>query len=92
VKKIICLAGLAMCASTSFAISDEDFKTCVKVKEITQMIVEKANKGVSREDLKARFSLPAMYPTIDFVYDWRGAKTDQEIIANQMNSCLERHK
>lgn len=87
--KVVCLVCLAMSTSTSYAISDKDFNTCVKVKEITQMVVEQANKGVSREELKARFSSPAINPTIDLVYDFRGAKSDQEIIANQMEVCLE---
>lgn len=69
-------------------VSEEDFQKCVKVKEITLTIIEKANSGVTRSELKSRVRSSA-HETIDLVYDFRGAMSDQQIAAKQMENCLK---
>ena len=89
-KKVIFSLGLLAINASAQAISDENFNKCVVFKDITQMIVDQANSGMTRSALKARVDADGLNPSIDFVYDFRGAMSDQEIVAKQMESCLRR--
>ncbi len=82
---------LSLCFSSFTAIAavtDEDFNKCVKVKEITIKITQDADKGVSREKALAN-NRPSFAETINLVYDFRGAMSNSEIAAGQMNNCLK---
>jgi hypothetical protein len=68
--------------------SEDAFKRCVTIKDITLTIAEQADKGVPRAAMKSRVSDSSMHDLVDFVYDFRGAKTNQQIAASQMDNCL----
>ena len=71
----------------AFAISERDFKTCVQIKDFTIEIGKYADKGIKRESLKEK--APSSSELIDFVYDFHGVKTNQQIAENQMENCLK---
>ena len=75
----------------AYAIDDESFGKCVQIKDMTMVIAEQADKGATRSELKAKVSSASasVHELIDFVYDFRGAKSNQEIGAKAMDSCLK---
>ena len=73
----------------AYAIDDESFGKCVQIKDMTMFIAEQADKGATRSELKAKVSSASVHELIDFVYDFRGAKSNQEIGAKAMDSCLK---
>lgn len=76
------------CGSAS-GTTEEKFQKCVEIKDLTLSIAAAADRGVSREDLKVKVNhRPSVVGLIDFVYDFRGAKSNQEIAESQMNACL----
>lgn len=84
----ILFSTLLLVAHSAYAVDDEAFQKCVLLKDLTITIAEKADQGVTRQQLKARLPSTSVHSLIDFVYDFRGAKSNQELAANQMESCL----
>jgi predicted HAD superfamily Cof-like phosphohydrolase len=83
---------LALGASTSLAASaasEAEFRKCVEVKDLTLAVAEQANKGVSRAEVKSRLSSRAIDDLIDWVYDFRGVHSTQELARKSMDICLE---
>lgn len=80
--------AVLLCQSLYASANEQAFKRCVTMKDITLAIAEQADRGVSRASLKARMSDSSIHGLIDFVYDFRGVKSNQEIAANQMENCL----
>jgi hypothetical protein len=80
------LPGVALGQGT-----DEDkFRRCVEIKDLTLSIAAAADRGVSREELKARVNHRAsVVGLVDLVFDFRGAMSNQELAARQMNNCLK---
>lgn len=76
---------------TASAQTDEEkFRRCVELKDLTLSITAAADRGASREELKARVNhRPGATELIDLVYDFRGAMSNQEIAARQMNNCFK---
>ena len=87
-KLIFLCAIIAVFSRPAYAVDDETFQKCVSIKDLTLAIATQADKGVTRQDLKSRISATAGHQLVDFVYDFRGAKSNQEIAANQMETCL----
>jgi hypothetical protein len=52
-------------------------------------IAEQADKGVSRAILKSRLSSRVMDDLIDWVYEFRGAFSTQQMAQKQMEICLQ---
>jgi hypothetical protein len=76
---------------TASAQTDEEkFRRCVEIKDLTLSIAAAADRGTSREELKAKVNhRPSVTELIDLVYDFRGAMSNQEIAARQMNNCFK---
>ena len=89
-KKLICVClSSLLYASQTFAIDEAAFQRCVSTKDGTLAIASQADKGVTRDELKRRVTDAAFHGLIDFVYDFRGVKTNQEIAANMFERCLQ---
>lgn len=87
--KFILVGSILISASFyANAIDEEAFQKCVALKDVTLIIAEQADKGVTRQQLKSRVKSINIHPLIDFVYDFRGVKSNQDIAANQMENCL----
>lgn len=76
----------------SYASNEDNFNVCVKMKDLTLDIANQADSGVSRSSMKARYPRPSVHELIDFVYDFRGAYSNKEIAAKNMDSCLRQLK
>lgn len=86
-KQLLWLLGLAVSLAVHAATGAE-FQKCVQIKEITVSIAEQADKGISRTNLKAKYS-GSTEQLIDWVYDFRGAFSTQQLAQKQMSICLQ---
>lgn len=81
--------ALLLAASLNVHASEEEkFQRCVQLKDLTLAIAQQADQGTTRSKMKAKVSSSSAEPLIDFVYDFRGVKSNQQIAANQMENCL----
>lgn len=89
-KYLVAMALLGSTAVFGQSSEDEKFRRCVEVKDLTLSIAAAADRGVSREELKARVNNRAsVVGLIDLVYDFRDALSNQEMAARQMTNCLK---
>lgn len=87
-KQMLWLLGLTISLSVSAA-TEAEFQKCVQVKDITVSIAEQADKGITRTNLKGKLSSRAMDELIDWVYDFRGAYSSQQLAQKQMEIGLQ---
>ena len=69
------------------AVTDDEFKNCVAYKDIVAAIVARANEGFTRQEIKAKVSDGAG-EVVDWVFDFKGVYSDQELIKRAMAICL----
>lgn len=74
----------------AIAATEEQFQRCVQIKDATIAVAAQADKGVTRQELKSRLSSRELDGLIDWVYDFRGAVSNQELAQKQMELCLQR--
>jgi hypothetical protein len=88
-KKII--TGLIFFTTFSaYAISAKDKEVCQNYQALVKVIVQKADAGIERKQLKqAMSSSPEIFPIIDSVYDQRPRMINQEILSWHFRDCLE---
>ena len=88
-KKII--TGLILLTTFSaYAISTKDKEICQNYQSLVQVIIQKADAGIERKQLKqAMSSSPEIFPIIDSVYDQRPRMINQEILNWHYRECLE---
>lgn len=88
-KKII--TGLILLTNFStYAISTKDKEICQNYQGLVQVIIQKADAGIERKQLKqAMSSSPEIFPIIDSVYDQRPRMINQEILNWHYRECLE---
>lgn len=86
-KQLLLLFGLAV-SITAHAATEVELQKCVQVKDITLSIAEQADKGIFRTNLKAKYSR-STEQLVDWVYDFRGAFSTQQLAQKQMSICLQ---
>lgn len=86
-KQLLWIIGLAISITVNAA-TEAEFQKCVQIKDITLSIAEQADKGSSRMSLKAKYSR-STEQLIDWVYDFRGAFSTQQLAQKQMDICLQ---
>ena len=75
---------------SAYAISTKDKEICQNYQGLVQVIIQKADAGIERKQLKqAMSSSPAIFPIIDSVYDQRPRMINQEILNWHYRECLE---
>lgn len=86
-KQLLWLVGLTV-SLTAHAATEAEFQKCVQIKEITASIAEQADQGISRTNLKGKYAR-STEQLIDWVYDFRGAFSTQQLAQKQMDICLQ---
>lgn len=86
-KQLLWLLGLSVSLAVHAA-TETEFQKCVQIKEVTGSVAEQADKGITRTNLKAKYSR-STEQLIDWVYDFRGAFSTQQLAQKQMDICLQ---
>ena len=71
------------------AVSEKNFQLCVQVKDFTTSVAKQADKGATRAQVKKNINMQGSNDLIDWVYDSRGAYSNQELAKKQMQLCLQ---
>lgn len=75
---------------SAYAISAKDKEICQNYQGLVQVIIQKADAGIERKQLKqAMSSNPEIFPIIDSVYDQKPRMINQEILNWHYKNCLE---
>lgn len=81
---------LLFTAFSTYAISAKDKEICQNYQGLVQVIIQKADAGIERKQLKqAMSSNSEIFPIIDSVYDLRPRMINQEILNWHYKNCLE---
>lgn len=85
------LTGLILLTTFStYAISTKDKENCQNYQGLVKVIIQKANAGIDRKQLKQAMSTsPEIFPIIDSVYDQRPRMINQEILNWHFRACIE---
>lgn len=84
----VTMTAILMAYSGLVSANDRAIQACGMYKDIVLKVANDAERGIPKD--RAKKNLPPNFgEMVDFVYYFNGVKSKQEIVANQLEQCLQ---